>query len=722
MIRAGNALFDPLQPWSPDVSNEVTYLSGIDGVGAASTQCFWAGYQFGYGMLAGSYPWAHKWGPAPGAAFAASAGGVVDFSFAPGWSTTDENTVLAGLALWSAVANIQFQQVAYSPNPAQQSPLIFYYSADGAEVTGTYYAATAPASTYGTPGLGQTTGTAVWFDPPQLNIGGLSSFTAYGGYGIDTVVHELGHVLGLGHAGPYNGTVNTMTQQYGPYDSRQWSIMSYINPWDAARYSAEYPVTGTNWGVGADGYYREPTTWMPLDILAAQRLYGVATNTPLYGGQVFGFHCNIGGAIQPFFDFTVNTAPVVTLWDAGLGNTLDVSGFSQPAFVDLRPGTFSSVDGMTNNVGIAYGTSIDTAIGGPGATTFVVNSQSDSIVGNGPANTVIVPLGGGNFHDVYAGPARILSGSGVSDTLVGVGSLAFVGGADTISSNVGGAVTLAGGHNALFLGGVMAQVTLGGADTLIATTGYTRVTAAGAQGAAGDFVFGNSGGLVFQGGATRDTVVGAAVTVTGGSAGLTVYGEGNLVGQGGDGYSVFASFGASSETVQAGAGGGLLVGGMAGNNRLVANGGAAVIFGNGNGDLITLQNAVQDVVVMGGGTETVNATGSGAGDVIYAGTGNDLLLGGPGDFMAPGSGNDTLNLGGGTNGLLFINGRVGGTDVIDNWDPSHDYLFLIGYGAAADQQAAASQVQSGGNTLVTLADHTQIWFMGVHGVGASSFA
>jgi len=48
------------------------------------------------------------------------------------------------------------------------------------------------------------------------------------------------------------------------------------------------------------------------------------------GGQIFGFHTNITGSIQPYFDFTQNTHPVITLWDGGLNNTLDLSSWSAP--------------------------------------------------------------------------------------------------------------------------------------------------------------------------------------------------------------------------------------------------------------------------------------------------------------------------------------------------------------------------------------------------------
>ena len=57
---------------------------------------------------------------------------------------------------------------------------------------------------------------------------------------------------------------------------------------------------------------------MMLDILAAQRLYGPATSGPLAeGNATFGFNTTITGPIKPYFDFTQNTQPVVTIWDSG---------------------------------------------------------------------------------------------------------------------------------------------------------------------------------------------------------------------------------------------------------------------------------------------------------------------------------------------------------------------------------------------------------------------
>ena len=77
-----------------------------------------------------------------------------------------------------------------------------------------------------------------------------------------------------------------------------------------------------------------------LDILAVQRLYGVATSGPLIGGgHTFGFNSNIEGYIGRFYNFNddFNKKPVITLWTNGTNNTFDVSGFSDDATINLDP-------------------------------------------------------------------------------------------------------------------------------------------------------------------------------------------------------------------------------------------------------------------------------------------------------------------------------------------------------------------------------------------------
>jgi serralysin len=128
---------------------------------------------------------------------------------------------------------------------------------------------------------------------------------------------------------------------------------------------------------------------MMLDILAAQRLYGPATSGPLAGdNHIFGFNSNIAGPIKPYFDFTQNTQPVITIWALGVHNTLDLSGWSTPSIINLEPGSFSSGNGFTNNIGIAFNTVIEKAIGGGGNDTINGNAYDNILVG-GPGNDLI---------------------------------------------------------------------------------------------------------------------------------------------------------------------------------------------------------------------------------------------------------------------------------------------------------------------------------------------
>jgi serralysin len=714
MASGSILLTDTVLPGDPDVQTEVSYMSGVTAVGQVASTYYWQSFS-------SVDNFAHKWGaPAAG-----TPGGVIAYSFDPSdsWYPGEQSIIQAGLALWSAVANIQFVEVPYSASdPAQ---IIFHYYDYGPYSTGTAYAASGNDPSPGQSVLGTTTVAETTFDPPQIGIGYLDSFTAYGGYGIDTVIHEEGHLLGLGHAGPYNGTVIPSEQQLGPLDTRQWSLMSYINPADTtAEYYADDPVPGTDWGLSSDGYYRTPTTWMPLDILAAQRLYGAPTETPLSGGQVFGFNCNIPAPIGQFFDFTVNTSPVLTLWDAGTRNTLDVSGFTQAATIDLRPGGFSSVDGMVNNIAIAFETAIDTAIGGPGDTTFVLNADSDNVVGGTGANSVVATGSYLSYHDVMQGGVRVISNALAADTLSGIGAVAFAGSHDVIASQVGGTLAL-GFSDELFLAAVPSLTMLGGADTVVASGGTATVQAATAAGTAGSKVFGEvGGGLTYLGGASRDTVVAAHATVVGGSAGLCVYGNvpGSSINYEGGSAPVTVGGAVGSAQAAAGSGGGLLVGGTAGNNLLIANGGATVLFGEGNGDQLLLENAAPDTALLGPGAETISAVSDSGFVAMYGGTGSDQELGGSGtDIFVAGHGNATLTCGIGTGLLLFEAGQAGGSVTVDDWGHGNDWVEVQGYAPGAEAAMLAGAYDAGGSTVMTLPDGTRVTFSGVPHVSAAQF-
>ena len=333
--------------------------------------------------------------------------------------------MISGLALWSAEANINFALAS----SAASANFIFYRGHDGSayQTFGSQYTAEVGASIDGSP---LSTGASIHIDTSVGGFGPIGgSFSLYGGYTYQTLVHEEGHMLGLGHAGPYNGNVNAATQQFSPYDTRLWSVMSYIDPWTTnAKYYSSYPVTGTNWGISPDYYYYEPTTPMIMDILAAQQIYGEPTTGPLaLGGQTFGFHSNVTGPAGIYFDFTINTHPVITIWDGGLHNTLDLSGFTANATISLAPGTFTSANGEVNNIGIAEGTVISTAIGGSGNDVFEGFAGNRTYIGGAGIDTAEYAAASTAFTLWgFNGEVGVLSVSlGISDHLQSIENIHF---------------------------------------------------------------------------------------------------------------------------------------------------------------------------------------------------------------------------------------------------------------------------------------------------------
>lgn len=243
-----------------------------------------------------------------------------------------------------------------------------------------------------------TVGSA-WFNVNESSL----TTTALGQYGFQTFVHEIGHALGLNHMGDYNGDGNWSPSSF--QDSVVLSIMSYFGPrYAAPNYSAE--VMQADW-VAADGQTYSPQTPMVNDIHAIQTMYGVSTTTRS-GDTVYGFNSTVTGSTAQIYDFSRNATPILTLFDSGGIDTLDLSGWATPSRIDLTPGAFSSANAMTNNIAMAYSTTIENARGG---------SASDVLRGNDVANR----LEGGAGDDELSGGTGddVLVGGPGNDTLDG---------------------------------------------------------------------------------------------------------------------------------------------------------------------------------------------------------------------------------------------------------------------------------------------------------------
>ena len=232
-----------------------------------------------------------------------------------------------------------------------------------------------------------------------------------GSYVYLTLVHEIGHLLGLTHPGNYNMTVNYPTDAVFWNDSRQYSIMSYLDESQTGGSFQEYSATP-----------------MLLDILAIQIEYGINWSTRT-GDTTYGFNSNSGVAAYGFT--ATDKTGVFAIWDGAGNDTLDFSGFATDTVMDLRQGGFSSTGLETHNVTIAYHAVIENAVGGRG---------NDRIRGNEVGNL----LKGGRGEDVIYGGAddaapatrdpRAFTGIGLNQTPLERGQYLSASGVQSLSS------------------------------------------------------------------------------------------------------------------------------------------------------------------------------------------------------------------------------------------------------------------------------------------------
>jgi serralysin len=195
--------------------------------------------------------------------------------------------------------------------------------------------------------------------------------------GFRTLMHEIGHALGMSHPGAYNAAPGvTLTYEANAeyyQDSLQYTIMSYFSSSSTGAIRTSFAATP-----------------MAHDIAAIQSLYGVNMTTRT-GDTHYGFNSNAGRAA---FDFSLNTAPVIAIWDAGGIDTLDFSGWSSNSRIDLNPGASSDGGGQTFNVQIAFGTLIENAIAGAGDDRLTGNNAVNVLVGGGGNDVIKGGLGG----------------------------------------------------------------------------------------------------------------------------------------------------------------------------------------------------------------------------------------------------------------------------------------------------------------------------------------
>lgn len=290
-------------------------------------------------------------------------------------------------------------------------------------------------------------------------------------YAVTTMIHEIGHAIGLSHPGDYDalddddgdGVPDPITYANDAafaQDSNQYSIMSYFDAYETGAQHIDFSLAN----------FAYAATPMVHDIAAIQAIYGVDTTTRT-GDTVYGFNSN---ADRAAYHFDLNTRPIVAIWDAGGNDTLDFSGWNTPSTINLNAGSFSSGGGsiefatleevnanraalgfaprtqatfdfylglraelgLTNalfkdNISIAYGVTVENAVGGGGNDTIIANQVANRIDGGlghdivsyeTAAEAVVVRLGGkvsgGAAGDVLVSIEGV-KGSAFDDRLFG---------------------------------------------------------------------------------------------------------------------------------------------------------------------------------------------------------------------------------------------------------------------------------------------------------------
>lgn len=494
----------------------------------------------------------------------------------------------------------------------------------------------------------------------NTNYTGVGSSYNFGTYDFMSMFHEIGHALGVAHPGPYgDGGGSYSANAVYMQDSRQYTVMSYFD--------------ATNTGGNHGGYYA--STPLLHDVAALQALYGANTTTRT-GDTTYGFNNNSGRAA---FDFSVNSHPVVAIWDAGGTDTIDLSGYSMACKLDLNEGAFSDVGGLVANVAVAFGAVIENGVGGSGDDEIIGTSGNNKLTGGdgndtlrAGAGTDTLVGGAGNDKLVFDGnfDALDMANGGLgTDTLVLTGtitSFAFSNATSIEALGLGAGSsysfeltdgTVAAGATLTIDGSLLNSSNTLIVDGLAEQDGKLAVTGGAGNdaltgGAREDALAGGGGNDVLLGSAGNDTfsfngTFTAADTVTGGSGSDTLALSGTTTVVFGD----TTMTGVETVTMAAGA-----------NYNLTLNS-----LTVGSGSLLTVNAAA----LAAANTLTLNGS-SVAGDLnVTGGAGADKLTAGGGkDTFSGGAGDDSFTMGANMTGVDALNGGTGNDTVYLDGDYS----------------------------------------------------